>query len=175
MSLQKIFFSYSRNDSVFALKLAKDLKQAGADVWIDQINIPAGDHWDSTIEKALDSSICVLLILSPSSIASANVMDEVSYALDSGTQLVPVVLADCPPPLRLRRLQRIDFITDYEAGLEQLLQSLSLPGMSNHGAQTNESNEQPTLTSDHEVPESTTHDEWDEQLWKNARKLHTIA
>src|SRR6186997_1698708 len=108
MSLQKIFFSYSRNDSVFALKLAKDLKQAGADIWIDQIDIPIGNHWDSTIEKALDSSICVLVILSPSSIGSANVMDEVSYALDSGKKIVPVILEDCPPPLRLRRLQRID-------------------------------------------------------------------
>ena len=43
------FFSYSRNDSDFALRLAKDLKSAGANVWIDQLDIKAGQEWDSQI------------------------------------------------------------------------------------------------------------------------------
>ena len=59
MSTQKIFFSYSRADSPFALTLAKDLREAGADIWIDQLDIPAGSHWDAAVEKALYSS-CLL-------------------------------------------------------------------------------------------------------------------
>ena len=33
------FFSYSREDSEFALRLAKDLKAAGANVWLDRLDI----------------------------------------------------------------------------------------------------------------------------------------
>jgi hypothetical protein len=40
MDQQRIFFSYSHDDaSEFALRLYNDLKDAGADVWIDQNDI----------------------------------------------------------------------------------------------------------------------------------------
>ncbi len=32
------FFSYSRQDSDFALRLAKDLKASGAAVWLEKVN-----------------------------------------------------------------------------------------------------------------------------------------
>ena len=109
MLTQKIFFSYSRLDSAFALKLAQDIRDAGADIWIDQLDIQAGNHWDSAVEQALTTSVCVLVILTPASTSSTNVMDEVSFALESGKKIIPVLLEDCLPPFRLRRLQRIDF------------------------------------------------------------------
>jgi hypothetical protein len=34
------FFSYSREDLEFALRLAKDLKKAGANVWMDKLAAP---------------------------------------------------------------------------------------------------------------------------------------
>ena len=33
------FISYSREDSDFALRLAQDLKSAGAAIWLDQVDI----------------------------------------------------------------------------------------------------------------------------------------
>lgn len=36
------FFSYCRQDSEFALRVAEDLKAAGANVWIDQLYIEPG-------------------------------------------------------------------------------------------------------------------------------------
>ena len=126
MSSQKIFFSYSRSDSPFALTLAKDLRGSGADIWIDQLDIPAGTHWDAAVEKALNSAAYVLVILSQASVASTNVMDEVSFALESGKKIIPVLLEDCLAPFRLRRLQRIDFTTDYNTGFSQLVISLNL-------------------------------------------------
>jgi hypothetical protein len=62
------FFSYSRQDSAFALRLAQDLKDAGANVWIDQLDIEPGQEWDSAIEAAVTQSPRMLLILSPSSV-----------------------------------------------------------------------------------------------------------
>jgi len=127
MATSKIFFSYSRLDSAFALQLAKDIRSSGVDIWIDQLDIPAGNHWDSAVEKALSASACVLVILSPSSTSSTNVMDEVSFALESGKKIIPVLLEDCVAPFRIRRLQRIDFTKDYNAGLTQLVASFDYP------------------------------------------------
>jgi hypothetical protein len=44
-----------------------------------------------------------------------------SFALESGKKIIPVLLEDCLAPFRLRRLQRIDFTKDYQAGFKQLL------------------------------------------------------
>ena len=122
----KTFFSYSRDDSEFVLKLAKDLRAAGADVWLDQLDIGAGKRWDAEIETALESSQGQLVILSPSSVESNNVMDEVSYALEKGKHVIPIVFKECQIPFRLKRLQYLDFTGNYETGFNQLLKSLNL-------------------------------------------------
>src|SRR4051812_22825878 len=108
MNNQKIFFSYSRQDSKeFALQLYNDLKHAGADVWIDLRNIKAGANWDVEVGKALEACEIVLFIVSNTAIHTDNVLDEVYYAKDAGKQVLPIVYSFCPVPYRLHRLQRI--------------------------------------------------------------------
>ena len=124
MGNETTFFSYSRSDSAFVLQLAKDLREAGADLWLDQLDIKAGSRWDSSVEAALQSSSRLIIVLSPASVESNNVMDEVNYALESGKVLIPVLLSNCAVPFRLRRLQHIDFTENYETGLKQLLEVL---------------------------------------------------
>jgi len=51
--VQSAFVSCSRDDSEFALRLARDLKAAGARVWLDQLDIEPGHPWDNAIEEAL--------------------------------------------------------------------------------------------------------------------------
>ncbi len=126
MESAKTFFSYSRADSAFVLRLAKDLRDAGASLWLDQLDIKAGSHWDASIETALNSAQCMIVILSTTSVASNNVMDEVSFALENGKSVIPVLLNECNTPFRLRRLQRVDFTGDYQTGLNQLLAVLEL-------------------------------------------------
>src|ERR1700674_2763151 len=89
------FFSYSREDSDFALRLAHDLRAAGSKVWLDQLDIHPGDRWDRSVEDALAECPRMLVILSPSSIASNNVMDEVSFALEEQKIVIPVLYRDC--------------------------------------------------------------------------------
>jgi hypothetical protein len=127
MSTSKIFFSYSRMDSVFALRLAKDIRGAGVDIWMDQLDIPAGSRWDVEVENALANASCFLLILSPFSQASENVQDEIAYALDAGKIIIPVILENCTIHFRLRRLKRVDFTKNYEEGLAQLLAAFEQP------------------------------------------------
>jgi hypothetical protein len=116
--------SYCREDSPFAVKLAEDLRAAGANVWIDQLDINPGQPWDVTVEKALQSAGGIIVILSPASVDSPNVRDEVSLALGKNKRVIPILYRDCDAPIRLTRLQRIDFRTDYTRGLNALLNAL---------------------------------------------------
>ncbi len=126
---RSVFVSYVRSDADFALQLARDLKAAGVTAWIDQIDIPPGDRWDAAIEKALSGSECVVVVLSRASVQSANVMDEVSFALDERKRVVPVVVEECPVPMRLRRLQFIDFSSKPQEALVRLLEAFdATPG-----------------------------------------------
>lgn len=131
MSNKTTFFSYSRSDSAFVLKLANDLRNGGTEFWLDQLDIKAGSHWDAAIEAALNSAKNLIVVLSPAAVESNNVMDEVSFAFENGKTVIPILLAHCSIPYRLKRLQRIDFTGDYQTGLTQLSKILDYPAGSN--------------------------------------------
>lgn len=125
---RRTFISYSRADKEFAIKLAQALKSARFPVWLDQFDIPTGARWDNELEKALNECGIFLVVLTPDSIASENVKDEIGFAIDSQKRILPVLLENCVIPLRLRRFQYVDFTTkNYDEGVEsakQLLTSL---------------------------------------------------
>jgi len=115
------FISYSRVNSDFAVNIAKDLRSAGFDIWLDQFDIPTGARWDDELEKALDDCSIFLIILSPESSKSQNVRDEIGYAIDAGKHILPVLIKNCKIPLRLRRFQFVDFTDDsYKESLDQI-------------------------------------------------------
>jgi tetratricopeptide (TPR) repeat protein len=126
VDVPKVFFSYARADREFVLKLANDLRSAGVSLWIDQLDIPPGDRWDSAVEKALKASLCLVVVLSPASVASQNVLDEVAFALENNKKVVPVLHNRCAVPFRLQRLQYIDFTATYNHGLTQLVSALNV-------------------------------------------------
>lgn len=125
---RKTFLSYSRINEDFAIKLAKELKSEGFDVWFDQMDIPPGARWDAEVEKALDESEIFMVIITPASAKSENVLDEIGYAIDSGKRILPVLLEAATLPLRLRRFQYVDFTSkSFNEGIksaEELLRTL---------------------------------------------------
>ena len=129
MKPAKYFFSYSRVDSDFVKKLATDLRNSGADVWLDQLDIVPGTEWDVSIQNALNEADGVLAIVTDTSINSKNVMDEVSYAISQDKRIIPLLLENYPLPFRLARLQHVDFTGDYDSALEYLLKALKAPGI----------------------------------------------
>jgi hypothetical protein len=124
----KTFLSYSRVNKDFALKLAKELKSEGFDIWLDQLDIPPGSRWDAEVEKALAESEIFMIIITPASAKSENVLDEIGYAIDSGKRILPVLLETATLPLRLRRFQYVDFTSkSFHEGIEsakELLKAL---------------------------------------------------
>lgn len=121
------FLSYARADAPFALRLADGLIGAGVSVWVDQYDIRPSQHWDRAIETALRACRGLIVILSPRSVASPNVADEVSVALNDGKTLIPVLMEPCTLPLRMTRMQYIDATGDYDAAFQLCLAALSDP------------------------------------------------
>jgi hypothetical protein len=123
--MSKSFFSYSRADQDFALKLANDLRKNGVDLWFDQLDIPTGALWDLEIEKALKECETLIVIVSTSSVKSKNVLDEISFAIEEDKKIIPIKITSCEIPFRIRRLQYIDFNTKDKLGLDKILSILN--------------------------------------------------
>ena len=122
----KYFFSYARKDSAFVLRLAKELREVGVNLWLDQLDILGGQRWDRAVEGALQTCQGIIAVLSPDAMASHNVMDEVSYALEEGKLVIPIFFHSCDIPFRLRRVQYIDFTAGYDMGFSRLLRALAI-------------------------------------------------
>lgn len=122
--MPQVFISHSSADDAFVTRLSADLRAAGVQTWVDHENIPAGADWDESVEAALETCDVLVLVLSPQAVESRNVTDEWSYFFDLQKSIYPVMQSDCKVPFRLRRLQRVNFTREYEAGLHHLLRSL---------------------------------------------------
>lgn len=93
-------------------------------MWIDQLNITPGEPWDNAVEIALVFCNHFMVILSPVSVKSERVKDEIAYALEERKLIIQVVFGECKTPFRIRRLYYIDFTNDQESGLTKLLEYL---------------------------------------------------
>jgi len=125
MKSKTTFISYSRVDTDFVINLTKDLRLAGANIWLDQIDIGVGERWDNSVQNALLNCSSLLVIYSPDSVASENVLDEVYYILGEKRKVIPILYKKCEIPFRLKRLQYIDFTQDYSQGIQKLLALMS--------------------------------------------------
>jgi hypothetical protein len=124
----QIFISYSRVDREFAQKLVQDLKNNGYTVWFDLESIPHGANWDNEVQRGLEDSDTMLVLLSPTSSASQNVADEWHFFLSKNKRLIPLMIAPNEVPFRLSRRQRVDFVKKpYEQAFEELLLALGEP------------------------------------------------
>ncbi len=126
---KKVFISYSRQDYDFVERLVDDLAARGVGTWLDQRDIPAGQRWDNAIQKALRECEFFLVVLSPASVASENVLDEVAYAMGKKKPVFPVLAQECDIPYRLARVQYVDFRHDYGLGLDNLIEDLTRAGV----------------------------------------------
>lgn len=120
----KAFVSYSRADTDFVLRLCQDLRTAGASIWLDKLDIHPGEEWDQAIERGLSECGRMLVVLSPNSVTSQNVLDEIGYALLRKKPIIPVLYRDCEVPYRLNRLEYVDFRTAYDERLKYLLSAI---------------------------------------------------
>ena len=79
----RVFLSYARDDVETARRLAGVLAEAGQTVWWDR-HLHGGANFGEEIDRELKSAQVVMVLWSPSSIASAWVQDEAAEGRDSG-------------------------------------------------------------------------------------------
>lgn len=125
-SQEPIYISYSRQDVEFVRHLANDLRVAGANIFLDQNELQESTPWGSSIYAAVNSAAMIMVILSPYSVKSDFVMEEVSVALKSKKRIIPILFAHCEVPTQLKKLQMLDFTEDYRWGLIKLQEALGL-------------------------------------------------
>src|SRR3974390_3578943 len=116
------FCSHSSTDSEFAHRLVRDLEEVGIHVWISDRDIKTGVSWAQAVGKALQICDIVILILSPDSIASPEVENEYSYALNKKKKVIPILYRQCEKPYRLDTLEHVDFTGEYDSAFHALLE-----------------------------------------------------
>jgi hypothetical protein len=86
-----IFVSYSRDDRDYVTKLANWLEGHGVKVWFDH-DIDYGAKWEAEIQKKLETSTVVLVVMSKSARNSSWVGREVDRAKQLKILIFPVLL-----------------------------------------------------------------------------------
>ena len=125
----QVFICYSRVDKAFATHLYQNLSDYDLKVWMDVYQIPSGANWDTEVQRGLESSDSMLVLLSPASTISENVTDEWNYFLDKKRLILPLKIEQCEIPFRLLRKEWIDFTADYKLGFQQLIRALGSPAL----------------------------------------------
>jgi hypothetical protein len=81
MTSPSIFLSHNREDKEFVRHLADDLRRANVTVWVDEAEIRIGDSIIEKIEEGLKGSEYLGVVLSPNSVASRWVKEELRAVL----------------------------------------------------------------------------------------------
>ena len=99
---QRIFISYSHQDSVCAQGIARFLLRQNYDVWIDVERVVSGQNWAGNINDALKMANTVIAIISKNSVRRSEVLREISEALsrsekDEDFRVIFVVIGSVHP------------------------------------------------------------------------------
>lgn len=116
-----IFISYAHKDSEIVFREIERFQNEGYNIWYDDELTP-GNNWDEGIALALINSHLVVVFISENSIASENVKDEISFALNKKINVTPIYLENTQLPFDLDlRLGRKNAILKYALSDEDYL------------------------------------------------------
>ncbi|MCB9418981.1 MAG: TIR domain-containing protein [Ardenticatenaceae bacterium] len=129
---RKIFISHAIShaprDVEFAHRLKDDLRARGWDTWIAPNDIPPGVKWQEAIDRGLEESGVLVLVLTPKAAISSYVRDETYTAIrlekTGKMRFLPLLVEDCEMPPSWSAYQHISFQRDYKASLLLLFEQL---------------------------------------------------
>jgi len=123
--MPSVFLSHSSLDKPLARRISTDLRNAGIRVWLDEWEILVGDSISQQVQRGLEDSEYVAVLLSPHSVTSGWVEKEWQSqigleATSRSVLILPLLAAQCAIPVLLRDKRYADFSSDYGIGLGQL-------------------------------------------------------
>lgn len=122
-----IFMSYAREDTHSMQRVANSLRQANLKVWTDENLKPGTKSWSKAIEKALDVSACLVVLLSPEAKDSEWVDREITYAMSIlDIPIFPVLVRGTLRiiPYVLAHAQYVDIRERFEEEIAKLLDAI---------------------------------------------------
>lgn len=123
-----IFISYSRKDQAVANDIADWLRSMQHDVWMDTSSIIAGGQWDESIAQGIRSQTAFITLLSPDSVRSNEVRNELNMALSEQKTIIPVFVAKViltnEWKYKLSRFQILNYEADPDKCLAEIQQAL---------------------------------------------------
>lgn len=129
--MPSIFLSHNRKDKPFARKLVEPLVRHGIRVWIDDAEIKYGDSLIRKIHEGIQGVEYLGVILSPQSVKSNWVQQELEAALTmsisgQNMKVIPILYEDCDVPIFLQNLVYADFRNPnvFELNMERLIYSI---------------------------------------------------
>lgn len=117
------FLSYHSGDADWVESLKIALEAKGVRVWLDREQIRPGDRFPGALARAIGGVQCVILVLSPGSVASAWVEEEFNLALARRCRVIGALIDDVEPPGFLEGRTWVDFRdqAQFAASLDQLV------------------------------------------------------
>jgi hypothetical protein len=118
----RFFISYSRTDAAFADRLFAALTARGNDPWMDRVGLEGGQAFSPELQRQIDQCDCVLWLLSPDSIKSEWVNDEIAYARGQRKRIIPLTVRAHDPLLIGASIHAIDFINlPFDTAMDMLI------------------------------------------------------
>src|SRR5215467_14258331 len=86
----KVFVSYAQQDRALAEELFRALRPLSVRVWSDD-QLSAGENWSDVLRSRLRDSQYFVLLLTPKTLESSWVLQELGAAWALGKRIIPVV------------------------------------------------------------------------------------
>lgn len=133
----RVFISYSRTDIQFVKRLIAALEERGFEVDIDRTDIEKGEDWWNRVKELISGADTVVFAVSPDSLKSTVIADELEYADSFKKRILPIIIADVASgdvPATMARLNYVYFIPNpaagasgnFDDGVRDLIRALSI-------------------------------------------------
>jgi hypothetical protein len=129
-----VFISHNHQDKTFVRRFGADLAAAGVIPWLDEAEINVGDSLMAKVAAAIDEMDFFAVVLSPRSVGSSWVQQELEQAMttqlaERKVRILPVLLERCEIPPFLRGKKYADFTSAYGSAFAGFLRALGIdPG-----------------------------------------------
>jgi hypothetical protein len=128
-TMPSIFLSHSGKDKPFARKIAEDFRKAGLKVWLDESEILVGDSISQKLQKGLEESDLVAVLLTKHSVSSGWVEKEWQSKIGIEAQerrvvILPLKGDECEIPPLLLDKKYADLTDDYQSAIKHVVKSV---------------------------------------------------
>lgn len=132
--MTSVFISYSRRDKAIAQVIAAELRNRGAEVFIDYQELVAGESFIGRLGREIEKRDCIVFLVSPRSVDSKWVQAEIAWGFTKGKTVIPALLepATMVDFFFLINVEQVDFTRwsvdgDVRAAIRKLAGALKLP------------------------------------------------